>query len=383
MSTEGLQDLRNMEVAVPVIDPLHGVVSGNYSATREKQHAGDNVDENSAKDVCSSVDGRCELLRSLHPWKTHCGYTSVLPRRSRTLQGRFCASLLASHLIICFIRPCRFGLGMEPIHRDETQSARGFQSGDKSLQYRAGVGTFTMNHLRKERRLRGIKNLPSESALARPSELNVYTSYSSHADEPFTMSKTVNRFGDSSISREEPKKISHSDIFESLFSSNIPPDGAAVRNSESTYPGVDVVGNQTKANAETSNETTTPKSSKAFSKCLDALDQASDSDKIIHEEEYVDFLSLLTEGRVNYDNFGSVSPMYTAIFFASACTGRRDCVTRKPHLAVRKDDQDDVATLEFLCRQVLSVTFTTVNVTYSYTTSFNSSSVTVDDLAVW
>jgi hypothetical protein len=118
----------------------------------------------------------------------------------------------------------------------------------------------------------------------------------------------------------------------------------------------------------------------AYEKCFDLLNQVAD-DSEVTRAEYVEFLELLTNGDMVYDDFTKLPELFVLIFYSTTCTSGQDCVHEMPTISL---DSSTVSLghLQFFCRQVMSVTFTEVSITFGYTIRYNSAKVTEEDLTV-
>jgi hypothetical protein len=117
----------------------------------------------------------------------------------------------------------------------------------------------------------------------------------------------------------------------------------------------------------------------AYAKCYALLDQCTENDEVTRDE-YVRFLHLLTNGTMDYDHFAELPVLFVNIFYSTTCTSGQDCVHNKPTIKLRSSKVSS-GLLQFFCSQVMSVTLTEVSVTFAYTSRYNSSKISNDDLS--
>lgn len=117
----------------------------------------------------------------------------------------------------------------------------------------------------------------------------------------------------------------------------------------------------------------------AYEKCFGFLDEVSE-DREVTRPEYVHFLELLTDGDMAYDDFTQLPQLFMMIFYSTTCTSGQDCVHEMPTISLAPSGVS-LGLLQFFCRQVLSVTFTEVSITFGYTIRYNSAEVTDEDLS--
>jgi hypothetical protein len=116
----------------------------------------------------------------------------------------------------------------------------------------------------------------------------------------------------------------------------------------------------------------------AYEKCFNLLNQVTD-DSEVTRAGYVEFLELLTNGDMVYDDFTRLPELFVLIFYSTTCTSGQDCVHEMPTISLASS-KVSLGLLQFFCRQVMSVTFTEVSITFGYTIRYNSAKVTEEDL---
>jgi hypothetical protein len=116
----------------------------------------------------------------------------------------------------------------------------------------------------------------------------------------------------------------------------------------------------------------------AYGKCFNLLNQVT-QDGEVTRNEYVRFLELLTDGDMVYDDFTELPALFELIFYSTTCTSGQDCVHEMPTISLASSGVS-LGLLQFFCRQVMSVTFTEVSITFGYTIRYDSANVTKEDL---
>jgi hypothetical protein len=117
----------------------------------------------------------------------------------------------------------------------------------------------------------------------------------------------------------------------------------------------------------------------AYAKCYALLDQCTENGEVTRDE-YVRFLHLLTNGTMDYDDFTALPVLFVNIFYSTTCTSGQDCVHKMPTIKLRSSKVSS-GLLQFFCSQVMTVTLTEVSVTFAYTSRYNSSKITNEDLS--
>jgi hypothetical protein len=117
----------------------------------------------------------------------------------------------------------------------------------------------------------------------------------------------------------------------------------------------------------------------AYEKCFSFLNQVAE-DREVTRDGYVRFLHLLTNGTLDYDDFTKLPVLFMNVFYSTTCSSGQDCVHEMPTISL---DSSAVSSglQQFLCSQVMSVTFTEVSITFAYSSRYNSSKISNEDLS--
>ena len=118
--------------------------------------------------------------------------------------------------------------------------------------------------------------------------------------------------------------------------------------------------------------------------CFDTLRQAdADNSGTLSADDYLTFLKLISGNEVEADSLQNLSAVFTMIFYTAACAPPgRDCVDEEPAVDLDEDSTGASADfLVFLCHQVLTFTFTTVTLTFEYTTRYNTAVTNEDQVS--
>lgn len=89
----------------------------------------------------------------------------------------------------------------------------------------------------------------------------------------------------------------------------------------------------------------------AYEKCFSLLNEVAEDD-VVTRAGYVDFLGVLTNGDLAYDDFEELPDLYTLIFYSTTCTSGQDCVHENPTISLNPEGVS-VGSLQFFCRQVM------------------------------
>jgi hypothetical protein len=116
----------------------------------------------------------------------------------------------------------------------------------------------------------------------------------------------------------------------------------------------------------------------AYLKCYNVLDGVS-GDDTVNQEEYLEFLGLMTNGDLFYNRFRDLPATFVSIFYATACSAGQDCINEDPTVAVTLSGVEG-EWLNFFCKSILKNTFTEAEVTFEYTVRYDSSVITEDEL---
>jgi hypothetical protein len=107
-------------------------------------------------------------------------------------------------------------------------------------------------------------------------------------------------------------------------------------------------------------------------KCYDALAEVvQDRDQLL-QEEYLTFLTTISNGDIAYMRFSDLSLLFVSIFLTAACTDGQDCVNEAPALSLKRTGRPRAPTdLEFFCRQILTYTYTEAELSFEYTVRYS------------
>jgi hypothetical protein len=126
----------------------------------------------------------------------------------------------------------------------------------------------------------------------------------------------------------------------------------------------------------------TDNSSSAYLKCYSLLDEVSAAASTMDQEQYLQFLQLLTDGSISVDRFQDLPVVFVMIFYTAACTTGDDCTNgNMPAVAVANTDTPS-DTIQLLCKQVLKSTNSTADAAFEYSIRYNPQTIDESALAV-
>lgn len=125
---------------------------------------------------------------------------------------------------------------------------------------------------------------------------------------------------------------------------------------------------------ETALSNTTPE---ALEMCKDTLISVS-GDESIDQEEYLTFLSAISDGEISVTSFNDLSAMHSLLFFAAACSNAEPCEGGMISLG---PDEDSQTRLKVFCENVMSFVYTEAAVSFQYSARYNADSLSSTEAA--
>lgn len=120
--------------------------------------------------------------------------------------------------------------------------------------------------------------------------------------------------------------------------------------------------------------------SAAYLKCYRTLDEVSNTGTL-NQEQYVEFLKVMTDGRLSINNFQDLAPTYVMVFYTAACTEEDDCVgDNVPEIDIGTTE-DPVEDLQLFCKHVLKNTESVAPAAFEYSIRYDPSTLQEDALA--
>ena len=117
----------------------------------------------------------------------------------------------------------------------------------------------------------------------------------------------------------------------------------------------------------------------AFLKCFTLLDDSSANGSMT-QDEYLEFLKVMSDGMINISEFEDLPDMYMMIFFTAACSNSDCSPGNVPQIEIGNiDDPND--TIQFMCQEILKFTATTADTILEYTIRYSTSTIEEDELA--
>lgn len=111
----------------------------------------------------------------------------------------------------------------------------------------------------------------------------------------------------------------------------------------------------------------------ALDKCFSILENVSDDYARVTPDQYLAFLSQLTNGQIAPNaNMNEIDLQYAATFYASSCAGAGESCGGQDATYISLDDEANLNSLISLCNSVMSISFTTVSITFEFTIRYNN-----------
>jgi hypothetical protein len=123
----------------------------------------------------------------------------------------------------------------------------------------------------------------------------------------------------------------------------------------------------------------------AYFKCYSLIDEVTtDTNSELRQEEYLEFLRLLTDGAVAYDRFQDLPAIYVMIFYTAACAEGDDCVPGStPAIRISETDTGEPSEIvQLFCKQILKNTTSSAEAVFDYSIRYNPDRITQEDLAI-
>jgi hypothetical protein len=116
-----------------------------------------------------------------------------------------------------------------------------------------------------------------------------------------------------------------------------------------------------------------------YYQCFDSLEKASSDGSTVTQGDYLRFLYLFSEGALAYTNFSQLPALYTLLFYATACSSGRDCVTSQPVILVNKTEFS-LMWIEFFCEEIQWYTYTSTVIGFDYSVRYEPTRVSSEML---
>jgi len=122
--------------------------------------------------------------------------------------------------------------------------------------------------------------------------------------------------------------------------------------------------------------------SSAYLKCYGTLDEVTKNTAgILNQEQYVQFLNVMTDGRLAVNSFQDLPPIYIMVFYTAACTGEDDCVGENvPEIDIGTTE-DPMGDLQLFCKQILKNTESVAASAFEYSIRYDPSTLEEETLA--
>jgi hypothetical protein len=123
----------------------------------------------------------------------------------------------------------------------------------------------------------------------------------------------------------------------------------------------------------------------AYFKCYSLIDEVTtDADSELRQEEYLEFLRLLTDGAVAYDRFQDLPAIYVMIFYTAACAEGDDCEPgNTPAIRITETDTGEPSEIvQLFCKQILKNTSSSAEAVFDYSIRYNPDRIAQQDLAI-
>lgn len=108
----------------------------------------------------------------------------------------------------------------------------------------------------------------------------------------------------------------------------------------------------------------------AYLKCYSLMDQVTDPDgdeTLMSQEQYMEFLELMTNGDVSYTQFGDLPAIFVLIFYTAACQADDDCVGGDIAMIEVGDTANPSDTIQLFCKHMLKETVSKAEASFEYT----------------
>eukprot|EP00977_Amphora_coffeiformis_P001006 scaffold219_cov156-Amphora_coffeaeformis.AAC.4 len=114
--------------------------------------------------------------------------------------------------------------------------------------------------------------------------------------------------------------------------------------------------------------------SAAYVKCRSLLDGVSAGTGMVGQTEFVQFLNVLTSGKVNETYFDDVDDMFTVVFYQAACAQDRPCDGGQGFILL-DDTLQSYELISRFCNRILERVTTTTGLTFGYSIRFDTDTV--------
>lgn len=122
--------------------------------------------------------------------------------------------------------------------------------------------------------------------------------------------------------------------------------------------------------------------SASYLKCYNLLDEVSQTNSTMNQVEYLQFLKLLTDGKVSFNRFQDLPLVFVMIFYTAACTTPDDCMTGSDPVVPVNNTGIPSDTTQLFCKQILKSTTTTAVAQFEYTIRYDPAKIQENTLAV-
>lgn len=122
--------------------------------------------------------------------------------------------------------------------------------------------------------------------------------------------------------------------------------------------------------------------SAAFLKCYSLLSEVAAAASTLGQDDYVQYLKMLTNGDVSVDRFPDLPVVFVMIFYTAACPFGTDCMPGNTPAIAIGDTSNPSDDLQLFCKQTLRSTFNTADASFEYSVRYNPDNVDEGALAV-
>lgn len=119
----------------------------------------------------------------------------------------------------------------------------------------------------------------------------------------------------------------------------------------------------------------------AFLKCYTLMEEIASTTGGMNQQDYVEFLKLMTEGDINVDRFDQLASIYIMIFYTAACTTENDCIDPNVARIEIGTTEDPPGDLQLFCKSILKNTQTVADAAFEYSIRYNPTTLEEEALA--
>jgi hypothetical protein len=120
--------------------------------------------------------------------------------------------------------------------------------------------------------------------------------------------------------------------------------------------------------------------SEDFNRCYSQLLQVSADGSSVSQAEYLRYLTLNSQGQLQYTIFSQLPPVYMLLYYVAACGEGQDCSSSSPAISLDLSTRLSSSPLKDFCNEIRSYTYTSAVVGFDYTIQFDPSRISNDEL---